>query len=148
MNNEPDFEPGDWVAVVGGTLTKNNGVESIEPSIKVGKVLHVGKWDMVLEDTSWSFPSTFIAKISRCSHVKVKPEFAIPTEPEPAELGDMVLHLKGIKVGKEDQSHVGLLMEVSQTPGSRAKGKIAVADKLIDVELADVIVLQRKDEKS
>ena len=151
MNNgNQDLESGDWVAVVGGKLTKNNGAELIEPSIKVGKVLFVGKWDVIIQEESWSYPTTFVTKKERCSLIRVKPAYASPSSPETPILGDMVLYYKGIKFGNKEEdvdSHIGILMEISHTPGSRARGKIMVANELIEVELVDIIVLQRKNEK-
>ena len=68
--------------------------------------------------------------------------------PEPPALGDMVLRHKGLKFGSDNaEAHVGVLMEISQSPGSRPKGKILVANELVEIEIADVIVLQRRDEK-
>ena len=149
MSKNRDFETGDYVTVVGGKLTRNNGEETIDPSFKVGKVLYVGKWDMViLEAAAWAYPSTFVAKKDRCSHIKVNPSFAKPAAPEPPALGDMVLRHKGLKFGSDNaEAHVGVLMEISQSPGSRPKGKILVANELVEIEIADVIVLQRRDEK-
>ena len=147
--NQRDFESGDWVAIVGGKLSRAAGIEVIEPSIRVGKVLYVGKWDMIIEGSSWTYSSTFPVKKERCTRIDVKPEFARTTSPESPQLGDMVLHYKDTKFDKSDPAPpiIGVLMETSQDPGYRAKGFMLHADELVEVELADLIVLQRKDDK-
>ena len=147
MNSPPDFKPGDWVAVVGGKIKSRDGEESIDPAIKVGKVLFVGKWDMIIEEPGWTYPNIITARIDRCSPITVKPEYARPGSRTVPELGDMILHHKPNRgLGEEgDTTQIGILMEINAPPGSRPKGSILVGGDLIEIDLNDSIVMQRKE---
>lgn len=146
MVEPTDFKAGDYVAVVGGRLKNEDGEEKIEPSIKVGRVLFVGKQDMIIEEPGWSFPTKMTVPKSRCSLVNVKPDFANPFTFMTPKLGDMVLSHKFRNSGESSETTlIGVLMEINAPPGGRARGSILVAGDLVEIELNESIVMQRKE---
>ena len=139
------FEKGNKVAVIGGTLD-STGV--IETYVTICTVLAVGESDLLVQLERVTSRSTQIVPKSICTPIPFTTD-ALRSQKLLPNLGDMVYY-RG-KVNWRDQEEttlIGTVYEVKYREGQPSTVRVHTGDDMLDLPCSDLMVLQRKPSAS
>ena len=135
------YKKNDLVAVVGSVVSATK----TKKTARLARVIEVGLYDLILEDTSGYWKSHFI--VSKDSCILIRKEWLhAPQSPAP-EIGDLVMYYKKSPVGDEIEKEVGHLYEIEYNPGNQPIGKINLAGGLKGFPMKDLLVIEKGRKK-
>ena len=142
-----DFKVGDLVAVVGGSISKD---DKIEESAMVGKVVAVGLQDMFVESSSAYPYSTHKVSKSLCQKILTdNKNLADSSRNLKPKVGDLVISYKKIgHSGTEKPLITGVLYKITYTLGREDMCTILEGTDFHQVKFSSLLVLQKETSSS
>jgi len=139
------FEKGNKVAVIGGTLD-STGV--IETYVTICTVLAVGDSDLLVQHERSTSKSTQIVPKLICTSIPFTSD-ALRSQKLLPSLGDMVYYYGKINWrDQEETTLIGTVYEVKYREGQPTTVRVHTGDDMLDLPCADLMVLQRKPSAS
>ena len=136
------FKTGDLIAIVGGTVEKN---ENFKKTAKIAKVVESGLHELFVEiEQAYS---THVIKVPKCVCQKITASISDVTDKtswEP-EIGDFVLSYKNASSfsGDKAETVTGVLYKITYSFGKKDTCTIMSGTDFHDVKFDSLIVLQR-----
>ena len=140
-----NFEEGDKVAVIGGTLD-STGI--IDTHVTICSIITVGELDLLVKLDRSSSSSTQIVPKSICVPIRIESSSLSHRTLVP-QLGDMVHYFGKLNWrDTEPTTLVGTVYEIKYREGAPSTARVHAAGEMIDLPCGDLMVLQRKPSPS
>ena len=136
-----DFEEGDLVAVVGGTLDQ---AQQYTRNVTLCHVYAVGEEDLLVKEDTRHYPTLFKVSKKLCTRVGVDPELLMVSQPLKPQLGDLVMSYPSTRFADKDtEPYTGILYEITMAHGKPSSCKLLYDNALQDASYNTLIVLQK-----